>query len=141
MTEISAKVTIAAPADKVWQLVGDYAGLDKWHKWTSPYPTEGEGVGAIRTLKNANGDEFPEVLEEIDNEARYFIYSIPNEAPMPFSNYRSRLEVGVIDEGQCEFKWSMSFEPRGLPAEKVEEMLQGFLNVGVSGARKYFETT
>ena len=137
MTRIPQKITIDAPPAAVWQLVGDFTGLDKWHKFVKPYPTEGSGPGAVRKL-TIGGNTIPETLASSDEARRAFTYTIGNDVPMPYENYRSTLQVNDLGDGRSEFVWTIDCDPRGMSEEKVSEMLGGFVAVGLKGAQSYF---
>ena len=137
MTHISQKVVLDEPADVVWKLVGDFTALDKWHKFVKPYPTEGRGPGAVRTL-TIGGAIIPETLASVDRQARAFTYTIANGAPTPYENFRSTLKVNDLGSGRCEFIWTIDCDPTTLSEEKVVEMLGGFIAVGLKGVQRHF---
>jgi hypothetical protein len=50
MTQVSCKITIYAPADAIWQLIGDFGAAGQYLAGVVNCTVEGEGVGARRTL-------------------------------------------------------------------------------------------
>ena len=50
MTQVSSKTTIHAPADAVWQVIGDFGAACQYLAGVVDCTVEGEGVGARRTL-------------------------------------------------------------------------------------------
>ena len=57
MASVNVKEQIAASADQVWQIVGDFGGLDKWTdpNFITGCECDGNSVGAIRTISIADG--------------------------------------------------------------------------------------
>ena len=55
MTQASCKTTIHAPADAVWQVIGDFGAACPYLARVVNCTVEGEGVGAQRTLTSADG--------------------------------------------------------------------------------------
>jgi hypothetical protein len=50
MTQVSSKTTVHAPADAVWQVIGDFGAACQYLAGVVDCTVEGEGVGARRTL-------------------------------------------------------------------------------------------
>jgi hypothetical protein len=47
---VSVHATIYAPIEQVWALIGDFGGLVRWHPLLERCETEGEGIGARRSV-------------------------------------------------------------------------------------------
>ena len=68
MSEVKISEKVAAPADEVWELLGDFGGLARWcGPVLQSCTVEGSGVGAVRTIGLETG---PSECR-IDWEARF----------------------------------------------------------------------
>ena len=106
---------ISAPADKVWEIVGNFQDMS-WHPAIAK--TEGEGgnaPGATRTLTLGNGGRIQEKLEKYDPEKQSYHYRIEevDVKILPVTNYSSWLSVKPT-EGGSQVTWKGAFY-RGYP--------------------------
>ena len=100
-------MTFAAPAERVWQLIGGFHSLADWSSSIkSSLPEQG---GRVRRLKTADGAVIVERLESFSEAERQYSYSIVT-APIPVSNYRSTLQVTGAGEAACSAQWSGEFD-------------------------------
>src|SRR5262249_39029283 len=91
MSEVKVSESVAAPAAKVWALLGDFGGVTKWGgSMLQSCTVEGSGVGAVRTIGLPGGLSIQERLEAFDNAGRALTYSIIGKSPIPIRNYVSR---------------------------------------------------
>ena len=75
MTQASSKITINAPADAIWQVVGAFGAACRYLAMVDDCTVAGEGVGAVRTLTNADGALLVERLEALDESAHRLSYA------------------------------------------------------------------
>src|SRR5262245_21114819 len=75
MAEVKVEQEIGASADRVWKLMRDFGGLKAWNPGIESCEVEGEGVGAVRTIK-MGAISITERLEHLDDAARTYQYSI-----------------------------------------------------------------
>ncbi len=95
MPRIARRTFIAAPSDRVWALVQDFA---VWHPRLNIY--EG-GPEASAELVVTVGDR--------DDSALTLTYSMP-EPPFPISDHRATIVVQPEHETTCYVEWSAEFE-------------------------------
>lgn len=99
-------ITIDAPTDKVWAVVGDFANIASWNPAVkSVEATGGTERGATRKLTLATGD----ITESLDSySAERMVYSFrllhENTAALPVSFYTAKITVTPKD-GASEVKW------------------------------------
>lgn len=110
--KVVQSVTINAPAPAVWALVGDFNG---WNKWlpgvTSSTDTDGNKVGAERTLVLGNGSKIIEYLEQYDASAmtlRYRIHQVDTKV-LPVATYSSIISVTAAGPKQSTVEWKGAF--------------------------------
>ena len=85
MASVRFERRIAAPADRVWSLVGDPARIVEWF----PGVLEARVVGDRRTLRLATGVEMPERILAADARTRHFAYRLTTDLV--------RFHLGTID--------------------------------------------
>ncbi len=132
----SVKITdrIEASADKVWDLVGDFGGIERYTSGFQKVVAEGKGLGAIRTITLPNGIEMKERCELHDPARRTLDYSII-AGPMPITGYLARIQL-FEDGAACRIEWSSSFEPKGISEAQAVSMIEGVYRGGIKGLKK-----
>jgi Polyketide cyclase / dehydrase and lipid transport. len=113
--KITETITIDAPADKVWAVVGNFQDMS-WHPAVEK--TEGTGgndVGATRNLTLQGGGVLEEVLEKYDAAKMMLFYRMAKDAVevLPVTNYSSRITLKDVG-GKTEVTWWGAFY-RGYP--------------------------
>jgi hypothetical protein len=85
---------------------------------------EGDGVGAIRTirLKGVVGD-LKERLEALI-DGRLLSYSMINEVPLPLERYHAVVELEDAPGGGTKVRWGSNWIAKGSPAADVRKMLE-----------------
>jgi mxaD protein len=113
---VKKSVTIAAPADKVWDAVKNFDGLATWH----PALASDEIVsgtnntpGAVRLLTLKGGGTIKEKLLEFDATGRRFRYAII-EGVLPVSHYTSTLVVTSLANDKTLVTWSGRFKRKNV---------------------------
>lgn len=133
--EVTVEETIAAPADKVWDAMSNFTGIEPSATIQS-VTIEGSGVGAVRTLTMASGGVIQERLEAFDPAARVFTYAIINQdGPLPVDDYVSTVTISPIDANNTKVHWSAQCQPRGVPAEKVTAIISAVYKGGIQRTR------
>ena len=135
---VSMETTLKAPADKVWQTVGDFNGLPRFVAAATKSRMEGEGVGALRTLTLPDGAQIVERLESYDDEGMALSYSIVS-GPLPVEDYLSTVKVTPLSENQCTVSWSSTFEARGASEEEARGAIEGIYAMGFEGLHKLYD--
>ena len=103
---------IDAPAARVWEVIADFGGLEKWATGVDACQVEGEGVGAVRTLR-MGALSLQERLESHDARGRSFSYAIVGDTPLPFTEYLSTVRVSEPAPGRALVDWRGRFRPTG----------------------------
>lgn len=135
MAKVKVSERIEADAEAVWALLRDFGGIDRIAAGIESCTVEGEGVGALRTLRMPGGAEIRERLEALDEAAKTLRYSIVGASPLPVDDYLATIRV--TEEGSaCVVEWEGSFEPRDVPLEKVAPLVEGIYRGGIRGVRE-----
>ncbi|HEY1940869.1 MAG TPA: zinc-binding dehydrogenase [Roseiarcus sp.] len=120
MARIRRSTVIAAPIDRVWAILRDFNGHDRWHPAVERSEVEfgepSDKVGCIRHFQLRDGAMLREQLLSLsdrDHSFRYFIV----EAPVPLRNYVAEMRLSpVSSDGSTFCEWRAEFEPP--PAER-----------------------
>jgi hypothetical protein len=137
VAHVSCTITIYSPTDAIWQAISDFEAAGDYLAGVIDCAMEGEGVGALRTLTNADGSTIVERLEALDEVARRMSYALLSDTP--FRDCLTTISVHDLGVGQCELAWSATFEPDGLPAGEAVEMLQGALLANCLALKRLLE--
>ena len=116
---------IAAPADKVWALTGDFAGTVLTRGYVARVETSGQGIGALRTYHldpAIGGGAVVERLIELDNTERVIAYDMVDYGPLPWADYGGRIKVAPAGADACIFIIRTHFFP--LDPKDGEELSQ-----------------
>ena len=137
MTQASSTITIHAPADAIWQVIGDFGAACQYLAGVVNCTVEGEGVGALRTLTSADGSTIVERLEALDEVAHRLSYALLTDTP--FRNCLTTMPVRDLGPSQAELEWSATFEADGLPANEARDMLEGALTANCLALKQFME--
>jgi hypothetical protein len=135
MGQVSVKVSIPASADKVWQTLRDFGGLNKWAPGIVGLSLQGAGVGAVRTLTYQDGARVVERLESLNDASRLLSYTIL-ESTLPLEGYVASLTVRDLGAAGCEVEWFSTFGAKGAAEQEVSRMLEVGYRKALSGLQK-----
>jgi carbon monoxide dehydrogenase subunit G len=137
MAKVEVSETIAAPAAKVWELLGDFGAVTKWGgAMLQTCTVEGEGVGAVRTIGLPGGMSIQERCEALDPASRSLTYSIIGKSPIPIRDYEATCRVVETGPAACRVDWSGTFEPDGTSEEQAQNMVRGIYTGGIAAVKK-----
>src|SRR5881396_1126272 len=126
MSEVKVTETVAAPAVRVWEELGDFGGVLKWGgRMLQSCTVEGSGVGAVRRIGLPGGAEITERCEAYDPAGRSLSYSIVGKSPIPIRSYFSTVKVVAEGPNACRVEWRGTFEPDGVTEEQAQGMVRG----------------
>jgi len=119
---VEEKIIINAAPDKVWAMVKDFGGLDKWHPAVASTELKDEKTRVL-TLASEGNPTITEELISSDDEKMTFVYKITDmsvvktitfnskDTPyftLPVATYKSWFTVKSVDGG-TEVKWKGKF--------------------------------
>lgn len=143
-------IVINAPPAKVWALVGDFNGLDKWlPPVEASSATNGNTVGSVRTLSITGGEKLNEVLESYDAAGMKLSYKMrePNTKVLPVNNYSSNIAVTAQGANASKVTWRGAFyrgfmnnnPPAELNDEAALKAVSGLYKVSLEKLKKVAE--
>jgi hypothetical protein len=137
MGTASHSIDIAADPAAVWDYVGDFNGLHRWHPGVVKSTLE-EG-GKVRRLKLRNGSVNLERLLDHDDARRVSRYSI-TESALPLRRHAATIAV-LGNERGCTVNWACEFESKGPPDAELEAIFRQIFAVGLANLKSLLEGT
>jgi hypothetical protein len=137
MPHVFCRTTIHAPADAVWQVIGDFGAACRHLVGFVGCEVEGQGVGALRTLTHVDGSTVVERLTALDEAARRLSYALLTDTP--FGNCLTTVAVHDLGPGQAELAWSASFQPVDIPESEAVDLLESALAANCLALKQFLE--
>lgn len=138
MSRVNVSLDLPVSAQRVWDTIGGFNDLAKWHPAVARSEESKSGNTRLRTLHLHGGASLVERLETIDDKARSYSYNIL-EGPLPVTRYRSTLRVTEKADGRgCTVEWSSEFEPSGASESDAIKAIRGVYEAGFENLRKMF---
>jgi hypothetical protein len=141
-------VEINAPADKVWEVVGNFQDMG-WHPaFIKTEGTGGNDVGATRTLTLEGGGQIFEKLTKYNAEGKTLAYEITevDVKVVPVTNYAA--SITVTPKGDTSVvEWKSAFyrgyvnndPPPELSDEAAVKAIEGVFQTGLAALKKKLE--
>jgi len=136
MANVDMSITLPEAAGAVWEAIGDFDGLHRWHPAVASSERGEEKGRRVRRLSLQGGGQIVEALEGHDDKGRNYSYTILS-GPLPVSNYRSELTVREDGVNRCTVRWSSRFDPVGGEQEAVGA-IRGVYQAGFDSLKKRF---
>jgi hypothetical protein len=139
MAKVQVETTLQVPASAVWNMIGGFNELARWHPAVVKSEELKEKGGlTTRRLTLSDGGVIVAELEEHDDRARTYSYSVV-ETPLPVAGYRARLHVREAADGlSCTVAWTSEFEPSGAPESEAVKVIRGLYEAGFDNLRRLF---
>ncbi|MCJ2040922.1 SRPBCC family protein [Methylobacterium sp. J-059] len=123
--------TAAAPPVTVRKTVGGFYGIGDRHSAVETCVLSGKGGKEVRTLSLKGGGTIVEEQVARDEKTMAYTYAIL-ESPLSVEGYKSALSV-ASDGKVSKLAWTGSFEAKGAPDAKAEEIVYGIYDGGLKG--------
>jgi mxaD protein len=147
--KVTKSVTIDAPAEKVWQQVRNFDGLNTWHPAVEKdeiVAGKNNEVGAERLLSLKGGGTIKEKLLAHDDAHRSYKYAIL-ESVLPVSSYTSVIAVTSSGKDKSVVTWSGEFKRKdtsekpaaGADDETATKTMSGVYQAGLDNLKKMME--
>jgi hypothetical protein len=107
MAKVTVSQRVAADADAVWELIGDFNGLAGWAANVKACAGDGEDV---RVVEFADGRRLRERLESFDEIGRSYSYSLI-KGEEAAEGRLATLKVWANRDGSAEVVWSAELDP------------------------------
>jgi uncharacterized protein YndB with AHSA1/START domain len=136
MAQLGKTIAIDAPADAVWEVLGDLAATPEWLPGTAAARME----GAIRICTTADGNEIREEIGNYSPERRTYSYR-HLQVPLPVRSSTGTFTVSPGDgDGGAIVSLEAQFEALDPGAEpELERMFGGALAQALESLRRRVE--
>lgn len=123
MVKVVKSTIIAAPVERVWEVLRDFNGHDQWHPAVADSVVErnlpSDKVGCVRRFHLADGAELREQLLTLSDADMAFSYCLL-DTPIPLFNYVAHVRLSPVTDGDETFwHWQSRFDA---PSGREEEL-------------------
>lgn len=129
--EVRRSVEVAAPPEKVWQMISDFCAIAEWHPVVGKCAQSEQGGVAVRTLTTKDGGVLVEKRVQYSDEGMSYTYEIV-ESPLPVSDYVSTLAVMDSGSAGSTITWSGEFAAKDAPDQQAVEAVSGIYQAGLA---------
>jgi uncharacterized protein YndB with AHSA1/START domain len=137
MASVDMAITLNASAQRVWDLIGGFDALPRWLPPVATSEARKDGGATLRHLSLHGGGLVVERLEQHDEHARRYSYTILS-APLPIADYRAELSVSEEGPQRCRVHWSSHFEPKGASEADAVAAIRGVYQAGLDSLKGTF---
>jgi len=141
MPHVVRSTIIDAPVDRLWSVLRDFNGHDRWHPIVTrseierAYPPD--RVGCIRRFLLRDGSELREQLLTLSDLEMTFSYCLL-DTPIPLFNYVAHVRLLPVTDGNRSFwHWESRFTtPPGREAELAQLVGDEVYTNGIEAVRR-----
>lgn len=141
MSHVVRSTIIDAPVDRLWSVLRDFNGHDRWHPIVArseierAYPSD--RVGCIRRFVLRDGSELREQLLTLSDLEMTFSYCLL-DTPIPLFNYVAHVRLLPVTDGNRSFwHWESRFTtPPGREAELAQLVGDEVYTNGIEAVRR-----
>lgn len=146
--KVEKEIVIKAEPAKVWAIVKDFGGINKWHPAIASVKTETKGSDTFRTLTLKGGGTILERLKSSDDADMKLKYEIV-EGALPVTDYNAVMTVKAgPGAGETTVVWMARFYrmyrlnppiPAGQDDKSAIDAVTGVFDAGLPGLKKLAE--
>ncbi|MFN2322750.1 MAG: SRPBCC family protein [Trueperaceae bacterium] len=135
MVETHVERTLEVSAQRVWDVLRSFGGIESYLPMIARSEVRGSGAGAVRMCTTQDGGRIEERLESLDDAAMRLVYTIV-DGPMPIEDYHSTMRVEPAGDDRCTVSWSCTFEAAPEAAAELRGLFTGVYTDGLAGLEK-----
>ena len=142
MPHVVKSTIIDAPVDRVWAVLRDFNGHDRWHPAVESSAIErgapADKVGCVRRFRLKDGAELREQLLTLSDLEQTFSYCLL-DTPIPLFNYVAHVRLMPVTDGDRTFwSWESRFTTRrGEEAQMIEMVGEQIYQAGFDAIRRH----
>ncbi len=138
---VSTSIDINTSAEKAWELVGNFAGFDRFIDGLNRIEMTHEGVRSVRKKFFDDTHVVLEQLNSIDNDAMIMTWTLIYTS-LDINNLWSSMRVEKISDNSCRVIWDIAGEPytEDTSQEEFDKFLSGFATAALTNVKNIFET-
>ncbi|MEZ5738897.1 MAG: SRPBCC family protein [Burkholderiaceae bacterium] len=127
MIKLTRSTVLEHPIDRVWAVLRDFNGHDRWHPAVAQSHLERgrptDAVGCVRNFRLADGAQLREQLLELSDATATLRYCLL-DTPVPLLNYVARIQLVPVTDGNLTFwEWSCQFDTLAGLADQMKDMV------------------
>ena len=112
--KVERSTIIDAPVDRVWSVLRDFNGHDRWHPAVKESRIEerrpSDAIGAVRRFRLTDGAVLRERLLTLSDPEKTFSYCLL-DTPIPLLNYVAHVALHRVTDGERTFwRWWSEFD-------------------------------
>lgn len=140
MVKVAKSTILEAPVDRVWELVRDFNGHDRWHPAVADSQIErgqpADKIGCVRRFHLQDGSELREQLLTLSDIDFAFSYCLL-DTPVPLFNYVAHVRLFPVTDGDQTFwQWESRFDtPAGRERELHDMVAEQIYQAGFDAIR------
>ena len=144
MVKVIRSTVLDHPIDRVWDVLRDFNGHDRWHPAIAESQIERghdpDRVGCVRAFKLADGAELREQLLTLSDMETAFSYCLL-DTPIPLFNYVSHVRLFPVTDGDLTFwEWESKFDtPKGQESELSAMVGNDIYEAGFGAIRAHLD--
>ncbi|MCU4182057.1 SRPBCC family protein [Bosea sp. BH3] len=141
MPHVVRSTIIDAPVDRLWSILRDFNGHDRWHPIVARSEIEranpSDRVGCVRRFQLRDGSELREQLLTLSDLEMTFSYCLL-DTPIPLFNYVAHVRLLPVTDGNRSFwHWESRFTtPPGREAELARLVGDEVYTNGIEAVRR-----
>jgi len=141
MPHVVRSTIIDAPVDRLWSILRDFNGHDRWHPIVARSEIEranpSDRVGCVRHFQLRDGSELREQLLTLSDLEMTFSYCLL-DTPIPLFNYVAHVRLLPVTDGNRSFwHWESRFTtPPGREAELARLVGDEVYTNGIEAVRR-----
>ena len=133
MAKVSVFSKLAAPAERVWDVIGPFDSISDWHPAIEKSVLESEGK--LRLLWLAGGGRAVDQLVVHDDDKRFYRY-FSIETPLPVAEFAGKVSVNIGESGAGSIiECSANFAPIGLSETDSIIVIKSVYEAGLENIR------
>ena len=144
MPRVVKSTILDAPSGRVWDVLRDFNGHDRWHPAVASSQIErahpSDKVSCVRRFKLKDGSELREQLLALSDLEQSFSYCLL-DTPIPMFNYVAHVRLLPVTDGDRTFwHWASCFTTRPEDAERITHMVaEDISQAGFEAIRKHLK--
>lgn len=144
MVKVLRSTVLDHPIERVWDVLRDFNGHDRWHPAVATSAIErgreADRVGCVRRFKLAGGEELREQLLSLSDMETTFSYCLL-DTPVPLFNYVAHVRLLPVTDGDGTFwEWESRFDtPSGQQATLAAMVGDEIYSAGFAAIRAHLD--
>ncbi len=142
MPHVVKSTIIDASTDRVWAVLRDFNGHDRWHPEVAVSQVErnqtSDRIGCVRRFRLVDGSELREQLLALSDLEQSFSYCLL-DTPIPLFNYVAHVRLLPVTDGDRTFwHWESRFTTRAGEEKRLADMVgEQIYQAGFEAIRKH----